>query len=269
MTTLASTKARYDADGFVLIDRPLVPADLIARAVEGMDMIRRGQNDTGRDPVGGCWKPGDAPDRLCKVEQPQRASKAILELVSHPALGLAAAEATGAAAAGDGMVQVWWVQMLYKPPSKGPEGASRVGWHRDRSYWGEWEPESEIFTTWIALSDVRSDCGPMMFLRGSHRWPQEVKSDFFGQDLEAQRRGIALPEGAKWDEVEAILPPGGISIHDDLTIHGSGLNRSDRPRRSLAIHMRTHRARPKGDKREGLTGFLDDPSTCPVIFGRR
>ncbi|MCX5661807.1 MAG: phytanoyl-CoA dioxygenase family protein [Planctomycetota bacterium] len=269
MTTLETTKTRFDADGFVLIDRPVVPADLVARAVEGMDMIRRGQNDTGREPTGGCWKPGDAPDRLCKVEQPQRASKAIFDLVSHPALGQAAAEATGAATVPGGMVQVWWVQLLYKPAATGEQSVTRVGWHRDRSYWGEWEPGSEIFTTWIALSDVREDCGPMMFIRGSHRWPQEVKSDFFGQDLESQRRGIAMPEGAAWEEVAAILPPGGISIHDDLTIHGSGLNHSGRPRRSLAIHMRTQASRPIGDKREGLTTYLEDPLTCPVIYGKR
>lgn len=260
-----TARARYEAQGYLLADGPVVRADLVARAVEGMDLIRRGGNDTGRDPVGGCWKPGDAPNRLCKVEQPQRASRAIFDVVSQPALGRLAAEATGAS-----MVQVWWVQMLYKPSIDDVgDGPTRVGWHRDRDYWGDWEPGSEIFTAWVALSDVGEDCGPMVFVQRSHRWPGALKSDFFGQDLDNQRRAIRPPPGETWDEAPAILPAGGASLHDDLTIHGSGLNTSGRPRRSLAIHMRTQASRPVGDKRESLTAFIDDPQTCPVIFGQR
>src|SRR6266581_247624 len=103
-------KACYEADGFFLAPEPLFPQDLLARAVEGMDAIRRGDFDTGRSPQPSPWNPGDDLNKLCKIEQPQFASRALRELLCFPALGALAAELTGAT-----MVQVWWVQLLYKP----------------------------------------------------------------------------------------------------------------------------------------------------------
>ena len=110
-------EARYQADGFLVVPDTLLPADLVRRASQGMDALRRGEYDTGHPPCPSAWKPGDDPNRLCKIEQPQFANTAIRELVSHPALGQIAATITGAT-----MVQAWWVQLLYKPPSSGNRG---------------------------------------------------------------------------------------------------------------------------------------------------
>ena len=257
-------RARYEKDGFLLATEPLLRADLVERASLGMDAIRRGDYDTGRPPCPSPWNPGDDPSVLCKIEQPQFASRAIRELVSHPALGELAAAATGAT-----RVQVWWVQLLFKPPTAagGAQEKTNVGWHQDRAYWGQWEENSELLTAWVALSDVREDCGPMRFVRGSHRWGLLGQGDFFEQDIAGHRARIAVPDAAGWDEVAAVLPPGGVSLHDRFTLHGSGPNHSSAPRRSLAIHLRTQNARPVGDKREGLTAFIDDPSVCPVVYG--
>lgn len=262
-STLTRIGQRYDADGFYLADRQVLPADLVRRATEGMDAIRRGEYDTGRPPAPSMWNPGDDPHKLCKIEQPQFASAAVRELVGHPALGELAAAVTGAS-----MVQVWWVQLLYKPPSRSrPEDGTSVGWHQDRHYWGVWEEGSELFTAWVALSDVREECGPMRFLRGSHRWGIRPGGDFFEQDIEGQQGAIDRPDGAEWEEVTALLPPGGASFHHCLTFHGSGPNLSGEPRRSFAIHMRTQNSRPVGDKREGLAQFIDDLAVCPVVYG--
>ena len=106
---------------------------------------------------------------------------------------------------------------------------------------------------------------PMRFARGSHRWGLQELSDFYGQDHAAQRAGIRIPEGEKWQEVPALLPPGGVSFHHHLTYHASGPNLTAEPRRSFAIHLRTERSRPVNDARQGLTAFIDDPAYCPVI----
>jgi ectoine hydroxylase-related dioxygenase (phytanoyl-CoA dioxygenase family) len=45
-----------------------------------------------------------------------------------------------------------------------------VGWHQDWQYWRYWEDDSELFTAWIAISDVQEDLGPVSFLVGSHQW---------------------------------------------------------------------------------------------------
>jgi hypothetical protein len=256
-------KRQYETDGFLVVPEALFPADLIARAVEGMDAIRRGEYDTGLPPRPSPWNPGDDPNRLCKIEQPQFASRAVRELFRYPALGELAAAVTGAT-----MVQAWWVQLLYKPPTTdGAQGNTNVGWHQDRYYWGQWEEGSELFTAWIALSDVRADCGPMRFLRGSHNWGFRSQGDFFAQNLAEQKNAITLPEGRTWEEVPGTMAAGGLSFHHCLTFHGSGPNTSGRPRRSFAVHLRTQNSRPVGDRREGLTQFIDDTTLCPVIYG--
>jgi len=255
-------KARYEKDGFFLATEPLIPRDLVEKAIQGMDAIRRGEYDTGRPPAPSMWNPGDDPTKLCKMEQPQFASRAVMKLVSHPALGEMAARISGAR-----MIQAWWVQLLYKPSSAGASGTN-IGFHQDRSYWKVWEEGSELFTAWVALSDVQEDCGPMRFVRGSHRWGLSDRSDFFEQNVDGQRHNFNLPGGADWVEVPAILQPGAASFHHNLTLHGSGPNQSGRPRRSFAIHLRTENARPVGGRREGLAQFIDDPDSCPVLFGR-
>jgi ectoine hydroxylase-related dioxygenase (phytanoyl-CoA dioxygenase family) len=264
MTAPASAPARtqFEADGFFLQPAPVIPAALLRRASEGMDALRRGEYETGVPPQPSFWNPGDDPNKLCKIEMPQVASRAIMELVSHPALGALAAEVTGAR-----WVQIWWVQLLLKPPSGPDGGGTNVGWHQDRHYWQVWEEGSELFTAWVALSDVTLEAGPMRFVRGSHRWGLQA-SDFYGQDHDRQREAICVPEGQAWEEVPALLPPGGVSFHRHLTYHGSGPNRTSEPRRSFAIHMRTERSCPVDDARKGLTQFIDDPAYCPVIFGR-
>jgi phytanoyl-CoA dioxygenase PhyH len=255
----SGARARYEADGFSLHASPVVPDDVIRRAVAGQDAVRGGIYETGIPPQKSYWNPGDDPRKLVKIEMSQVANRGIMELVSHPAIGELAAALTGAR-----MVQVWWVQLLIKPPAD-PEGQTNVGWHQDRHYWQVWEEGSELFTAWVALSDVTPEAGPMRFLRGSHRWGLQ-QSDFYGQDHEAQREAIRVPEGERWEEVPAILPPGGVSFHHHLTYHASGQNLSAQPRRSFALHLRTENSRPVDDVRKGLTAFIDDPAYCPVIW---
>lgn len=254
---------RYARDGFLVHADPVLPADLVQRASTGMDDIRGGDYDRGRPPAPSPWNPGDDPDTLCKIEQPQMASQAVFDLVSHSRIGELAAAAAGAS-----WIQVWWVQILYKPVGREREGKRiNIGWHQDRNYWSAWEAGSELLTAWVALSDVQEDCGPMRFVVGSHRWGLLEGSDFHGGDLEATRSGLSIPDGVAWTERSACMAAGGLSLHDCHTLHGSGANESDRPRRSFAVHLRTENSRPVDDRRHGLTRFIDDETVCPVIYG--
>ncbi len=259
-STLADTFAR---DGYCCTPGPLLPAPAVARAVAGMDAVRAGHYDTGVAPQPSPWNPGDSPSVLCKIEMPQAANHAIRALLTQPELGAFVAKATGAEA-----VQVWWVQLLYKPPATTPDAPTSVGWHQDFQYWRDnWHSPEGLLTAWIALSDVGADAGPVRFVPGSHRWGFLGEGDFFGQDTDAVREGIHVPAGETWREEAALLPPGGASLHHSLTYHGSSPNRSALPRRSFAVHLRTERAVPRGG-RHGLTAFLDDPTRCPVIYGK-
>lgn len=258
----SAARAAFEHDGVVLLPHAVVPEAIVRGASAGMDALMRGEYETGVPPQPSYWNPGDDPGKLVKIEMPQVANRAIMALVAHPALGRAAAELTGAR-----MVQVWWVQLLIKPSADPGHTSPHVGWHQDRQYWKQWEEGSELFTAWVACSDVTSEAGPVRHVRGSHRWGLLGQGDFFAPDAERQRDQIRVPPGQSWEEIEAVLPPGGVSFHDQLTLHGSGTNRSGAPRRSFAIHLRTERSRPVGDRREGLTRFIDDEGYCPVIHG--
>lgn len=251
-----TAKAAFEADGFYLYQQPLIPADVVQGAVDGMDALRRGEYATGQAPQPSYWNPGDPPDKLVKIEMSQTCDPRIMALVSYPALGKLAAEITGAK-----MIQVWWTQLLMKPASN---KEATIGWHQDKQYWDAFEDGSELFTAWIACSDVTPASGPMHFVRGSHKWGLRAGGDF----LHGKREEIAVPEGETWEEVEGWLPPGGVSFHHNLTLHGSGPNRENFPRRSYALHLRTENSAVKPThKGKGLVGFLDNLEWCPVIYG--
>lgn len=252
----------YQRDGFYVHREPVLSETRLESAVHGLYEVRDGRYETGTPPEPSNWKPGDSPDKLVKIEMPQLANRAVMEAVANPAIGELAARLTGAS-----MVQVFWVQGLIKPSSTVTGGpATNVGWHQDRYYWGDWEDGSELLTAWLALSDVTEDAGPMKFVPGSQRWGLLEQNDFFAQELEAQKAAVKLKPGQVWTEVLGTLPPGGVSFHDNMTLHGSGPNRSGRPRISLALHLRTDRARPAGGKPQGLTQYIDRPEYCPVIY---
>ena len=263
MTQLDTTALHegFAREGFHIHAAPVLPPELLERATRGLEAVRDGVYDTGEAPNHRMWNPGDDPRRLCKIEQPQLASFALREAIRAPLLGQLAAAVTGAR-----MVQVWWVQLLYKPPTPDATNAiTNVGWHQDQSYWGEWDEGSELFTAWLALSDVAPDAGPMVFVPGSHRWGLLEGGNFFAQDHDALRAAIHVPEGETWREVPAVLPPGGVSFHHRLLFHGSHQNVSHGPRRSLAIHLRTEKSGARPDS--WVARYLERPEICPVIFG--
>lgn len=263
MSTTHDATAFYQENGYYLHTDPVLSPEAIASTLCGMEMVRDGYYETGIPPEDSPWKPGNDPRTLCKIEMAQQCNRAIMAAVMNPALGELAAQITGAS-----MIQAWWLQLLIKPPVA-PEGdfKTNVGWHQDFQYWDCWEEGSEVFTAWLALSDVTEEAGAMHFVPGSHTWGLLGQGDFYAQDLSAQAHGIRIPEGKVWEEVSGALPPGGVSFHHRLTLHGSGPNCSGAPRYSLAIHLLTERSRPKNGECKGLTEFIDDPSRCPILWG--
>ena len=257
-------KNSFAENGFCVFKEPLINLESVRKASEGLDMIREGVYDTGTPPAKSPWEPGDAPDRLCKIEQPQLGNKAIGELIRSPEIGEWAAHVTGAE-----MIQVWWVQLLYKPPASDKQPTpTKIGWHTDWQYWGRtWEDGSQLLTAWVALSDVEASSGPMKFVAGSHRWKEITGGDFYSQDISEEV--FALSPNRKWKEISALMDSGGMSLHDKRVLHGSNFNLSSAPRQSLAIHLRADRSRPIDGKREGLAGYIDDLNAAPIIYGEK
>ena len=257
----SAATAQYARDGFVILP-PVLPADLLASVRQRIDAVYAGEYETGIAP---CAKPTgqkEPPTKLVKIDNAHRSDRTILEVVSHPAIGQWAAALTGAK-----MVQVFATQLLIKPP--GSQGGVNVGWHQDQEYW---DPAltGELFTAWVAISDVTAESGPMRFVPGSHRWGLLKAGDFFSDKLDELKQRIqAKSGGGAWREVAAVLPPGGVSFHHRLAVHGSGENHAAGPRVSFAIHLRTE----KSGLREGTkwqdAGYLNDfndPIGSPVCY---
>ena len=87
-----TARASYEADGFYLYQQPLIPADVVQGAVDGMDALRRGEYATGQKPQPSFWNPGDPADKLVKIEMSQTCDPRIMALITYPALGKLAAD---------------------------------------------------------------------------------------------------------------------------------------------------------------------------------
>lgn len=261
-TTTMTAHERFAQDGFYIHAEPIMTADLLARAAQGLTDVRNGVYETGVAPIGRNWKRGDDPTVLAKLDNAHWSSAALFDALVESRLGELAGAVTGAE-----WVQIWALQGLYKPPSAGRTNRANVGWHQDQTYWASiFEDGSELLTAWLALSDVSQQSGPMQFVVGSHTWGA-LDGDFFEQDQDVNRSRIALPEGEHWMEATDVLPAGGVSFHHRMLLHGSNQNVSSRPRMSMAVHLRTERSAPRMPL-QPLTSDLDDPRRCPVIFRR-
>lgn len=257
-TKATTAGEQYAHDGFV-IGPPIVPAELVQRVIPHLEAVLEGKYETGREPVRR-WNPGDSPTRIRKINDAHISDRTIFEFVTHPEIGRWAAEVMGAQ-----MVQLWASQLLYKPA--GGDTAGQVGWHQDYMYWKEiWQPDSEVFTAWVAVSDVTPDSGPMCFVPGSHRWGYLNAGDFFNSDRDHTREEIHIPSGETWNEAPAILAPGALSLHQCLTYHASGPNISQSPRISFALHLRTEKSKPLPSCNDHYIMNLVDPQVAPVLF---
>lgn len=250
-------RADYEDHGQTIFPGVL-PNDLVQRVIPRMDAVIDGEYETGIAPKR-YWNPGDDPEVIVKIDQAHLSDRTILELVRSTDIGRCAAEITGA-----DMVQVWVTQVLRKPNSP---ALGNIGWHQDLFYWDAYW-DGEVFTGWVAVSDVPSASAPLRYISGSHRWGLLAGSDFFDPDMDSTRERLSVPPGAQWVEREASMEAGSVSFHDRLTLHGSGPNRWDRPQYTIALHLRTERATPKNGAAEVFGFDLEDTDRFPVIFQR-
>ena len=249
----------YVANGFGQI-QALYGADDIAKVNRAVDAVIRGEYDLDRAPST-AHDPSHLTQSLVKINDAHLASHDIYSFLTDPRFGDAVGRVTGAK-----RVQIWATQLLVKRPSSDTQGG--VGWHRDETYWKYWTGDSELFTAWIALSDVTFDSGPVCMVPGSHGWQDDCGGNFFDGDLDSVKRTYASKSGEPWVEEPMILAPGAISFHHKRTVHGSYANTSTAERRSIAVHMCTENAWPDKDAQyQFYTQNLDDPMHAPVIFG--
>lgn len=129
-------------------------------------------------------------------------------------------------------VRFWHDQIFWKPPKQG----GVVAWHQDYSYWTRTKPIAHL-TCWCGLDDSTKENGCLQYIAGSHKWgllPKPVIAgelqgikDFLNDE---QKKQFENPQYAEVKAGEAIF-------HHSLTLHGSGENKSNKPRRAFVINV--------------------------------
>ncbi len=155
-----------------------------------------------------------------------QASPAFRRLLEHPRIVAEAVQLTGARE-----LRVWHDQIQYKPPRTG----GTTHWHQDAPTWPVITPDVQV-TAWVALDDVDLNNGCMWMVPGSHRWGtvslpdpgEELPATHGGHDVQAEPRPVRA---------------GHVHYHHCLTWHASFPNRSDGPRRAIAIHYMPEQTR--------------------------
>jgi hypothetical protein len=105
-----------------------------------------------------------------------------------------------------------------------PSGADRTPWHQDAAYR---PPPHHGGTVWLPLDLATSESGCLEYLPGSHRGPV-LEHEFHGHHL------VAEPQGAD-AAVSCPLSVGDASVHNCMTVHRAGPNRTAKPRRAFAV----------------------------------
>lgn len=124
-----------------------------------------------------------------------------------------------------------------------------VTMHQDLAYWGMGDMDN-ILTAWLALSPATTASGCMDFVQGSHKNEILAHEDSF-DDLNLLSRGQEIAvDIAEEDKVAVELPPGYMSLHHGLTIHGSGPNTSDDRRIGVAIRYVSAKMRKAGSAKD-------------------
>ena len=118
---------------------------------------------------------------------------------------------------------------------KAPRDQDIVPWHQDEAYWDpSFDYEGAGF--WMPLDPATMESGAMSFIPGSHRG--DVLRHGFMDDDPSITTLILLDEIDLSRAVPAPVEIGGVSIHHNRTLHGSGPNATGNPRRAYINEWR-------------------------------
>ena len=139
-------------------------------------------------------------------------------------------------------IDLYWNQSVFK----GPEGEKEFPWHQDDGYTPV--TPSPYLTLWLALNDATLDNGCIWALPGSHKkglvthTPSPIGLVCHASDDPNQ--GVPVPVQA-----------GSLAVFWSLTMHKSGVNRSNGPRKAYILQY-SHAGLKNARTGEILTGKI-------------
>ncbi len=113
-----------------------------------------------------------------------------------------------------------------------PGDGKAVAWHQDASYWPL--SPSKAVTVWLAIDDADVENACMRFLAGSHHFGHLTYRPSDSSEHNVLNQTIDNVE-QYGTPVDVELKAGEVSMHNDLLLHGSEANRSNRRRCGLTL----------------------------------
>lgn len=218
---------RFNDDGFLVIER-LIGNGMVDKLRNCFEQLFRGEFETGITPDEVNWQQGTGDPTLTRqICNGWRANRTIASVVTRSDIGESIATLGGWPG-----TRLMIDNVVWKPP-----GTRSILYHQDNAYLN-WYTPSELLSCWIALDDTAASGGTIEFVRGSHKWQYSApEGEFHGpEDYRRYMEQAAKKEGVEPEIVYVEVPKGGGSFHHGWTWHGSGENKSSRPRRSLVLH---------------------------------
>jgi ectoine hydroxylase-related dioxygenase (phytanoyl-CoA dioxygenase family) len=219
---------RFREEGFVVVDR-IISDDNVTLLRERLDALFAGQYETGIDPDEVNWKAGrDPSDNTRQICNGWKSDRYVASVVLRPDIGKACAVLGGWPG-----TRISQDNILWKPP-----GGKPLGFHQDSAY-EQWTAIPEWASCWIALDDTTAEGGTVEYVKGSHRWGESGMIEEFHAPTNpvkelsqaAANAGVTKPE-----RVPVVVKAGGGAFHQGWTWHGSDINHTQRPRRSVVAH---------------------------------
>ena len=218
----------FNEDGFVVVDR-IISDENVALLRERLDVLFSGEYETGIGPDEVNWKKERDPiENTRQICNGWKSDRYVASVVLRQDIGKACAVLGGWPG-----TRISQDNILWKPPGWKP-----LGFHQDSAY-EQWTAIPEWASCWIALDDTTAEGGTVEYVRGSHRWGESGMIEEFHAPSNpvkelaeaASNAGVEKPE-----RVPVVVKAGGGAFHQGWTWHGSDINHTQRPRRSVVAH---------------------------------
>lgn len=227
--TLSRQQVEFFHENGYLIAGELLNQSEVSVLREKLDAALRGDSDTSGKVEYAATIENVAPadGGVLQVVNIWKQMSAFRKHHSHPRLVSMAKQLTGS-----DTVRLFHDQILSKPARNG----RCVAWHQDYGYWRMVAP-ADLITCWVALDEATVANGCMEVIPGSHKWGLLEAETNLAAEPDALLGRVTPPPGAKVERVACTLPPGHCMWHHCLTLHGSGPNTTDCPRRAVITHL--------------------------------
>ena len=153
-------------------------------------------------------------------------------------------------------------QFLAKKPSR---PGAQFAWHQDQGYWPVGTPDTRTASCSLAIDDSLVSNGCIRFIPGSGLSNELRPHRAAGSSRdESHTLVLDIDESEPVEYLE--VTRGGITVHDEWVVHGSGGNPSDGWRRTYVIAYRS-RATVEHERSIGFTHSHNDTVNWTTTLG--